>query len=114
MRDHFDLGPEQHEDINAAIRAGSRRAAVKLSEDALPAPCVCNPKTRCDRHCRVKIRLRVDDDSRAWVAECDGGGRHDHIFGHGDSRVWCLLLPPLHTLATEHIAAHRARAAGHG
>jgi hypothetical protein len=94
-----------------AVNTGIRKAAQQILEQArnFPAPCGCTPKVRCDRHCRVKIRLRVDDDGRAWVGECNGGGRNGHVFGHTDSRVWCLSLPALHKVAAEHIMDHRTR-----
>ncbi|WP_026923305.1 hypothetical protein [Glycomyces arizonensis] len=89
-----------------------RRASGLMLEQSknLPAPCGCAPKTGCDRHCRVKIRQQIDDDGRAWVAECDGSGPGGHIFRHGDGRVWCLNLPALHKAATEHVAEHRLAA----
>lgn len=97
-----------------AVNVGIRKVAQQILDQArnLPAPCGCTPKVRCDRHCRVKIRLRVDDDGRAWIAECNGGGRDDRVFGHRDSRVWCLSLPALHEVAAEHIREHRARPVG--
>lgn len=97
-----------------AMNTAICKAAQQLLEESrnLPAPCGCTPKVRCDRHCRVKIRLRVDDDGRAWVAECNGGGRNGQVFQHGDSRVWCLSLPSLHKVAAEHVREHRSRLGG--
>lgn len=101
---------ELNETTKAAVAGAIRKAAAELLEQSrsLPAPCSCTPAVRCDRHCRVRIRLRVDD-VRGWVAECNGGGRPGRVFGHGDSRVWCLSLSALHEDGAEHIREHRAR-----
>jgi len=108
--------PTAMEEFNDVVSAAIRKVAQQLRENALniPAPCGCTRQARCDRHCRVKIRLRVDEEGRAWIAECNGGGRSGRVFGHGNSRVWCLSLSALHEDGAEHIREHRARLVGIG
>jgi hypothetical protein len=87
-----------------AVAEAMRTAAAELMEKARnsPAPCGCTPKARCDRHCRVRITSRRDEDGDLiWDALCNGGLMEPRCAAaHGD-------LDRVHDWSTGHVTYHR-------
>jgi hypothetical protein len=95
--------PEQNE-TQRLVRDAISKAARELYEKskAIPAPCGCTPKARCDAHCRVKIRRAYDDGGyRGWFAKCNGTSEVMFCTA-GSASLW-----ELHDWATEHVTKHR-------